>query len=63
VSDRRDRARWWVGILGIAAAVVGVIGLFVAPQHLYVWVFLIAFGVAPLPDQAYKKWRARHSSH
>jgi cyanate permease len=52
---------WWAAVL----AFVGVVGLFVRPDLVLLWVFLIAFGVAPLPRYALtrlREFRARRAA-
>ena len=46
---------------GFAVAIVAILGLLLDSGHLYLWVFLLVFGLARLPEQAYKRWRARRT--
>ena len=50
------RAVAWTGW---AFMVVGLVGLIVAPQLLFLWAILIAFGLAALPRAAFEWWRDR----
>jgi hypothetical protein len=57
---RRDtpahRAIAWAGW---GFAVIGLVGLVIAPRLLLIWVFFIAFGFAALPRAAVEWWRNR----
>jgi Flp pilus assembly protein TadB len=48
-AGRQAAVRRMLAWLGAATAVVGVIGLLLAPSAYLVWVFMIAFGVATVP--------------
>jgi len=56
-GPKRDRQR--LNKIGIALATLAIIGILLDRAHLYVWVFILAFGLAPLPERAYRNWRAR----
>jgi hypothetical protein len=52
------RLRRLVSRVGFALALVGVAGLIFARDLLFLWAFLIAFGIAEIPRDLWRKWRA-----
>lgn len=46
-------------LIGMVAALVGVVGLILLPHGAPFWAFLICFGVAPYPFRAYRLIRDR----
>ena len=60
-ADTR-RARRQLDIIGAIALVVGVVGFVLKPSLVYVWAFLILFGVTTVPERAIRALRARRRS-
>ena len=61
VNNRQNPLLSPMNRFGFAVAIVAILGLLLDSGHLYLWVFLLVFGLARLPEQAYKRWRARRT--
>jgi hypothetical protein len=59
VTDDRVRARRRLDIAGGIAAIVGIVGLVLKPSLVYLWAFLILFGVTTVPERAIRALRER----
>jgi hypothetical protein len=59
MTAEKSRANRTATILGLILAAGGVIGLLVARDLAFLWAFMIAFGLAKLPEQAYRRWKSR----
>ena len=57
--SRQDRSNRTITTLGLILAAGGVIGLLVDRHLVFFWAFVIAFGLAKLPEQAYRRWKGR----
>ena len=60
--DRR-RARHTLDVVGAVAAIVGVVGLVLEPSLVYLWAFLILFGVTTVPERLIRSLRERRRQH
>ena len=59
MSAERERLRRALAIAGIVLAGIAIAGIVLARSLLYLWVFLLVFGLAPLPARGYQSWRGR----
>jgi cyanate permease len=55
------RARRRLDIIGAIAAVVGILGLIFKPSLIYIWAFLILFGITTVPERAFRALRERRT--
>jgi hypothetical protein len=58
-TARVARARRRLDIIGGVAAVVGIVGFVLKPSLVYLWAFLILFGVTTVPERAIRALRER----
>jgi Na+-driven multidrug efflux pump len=60
MAGRRDtHAHRAVAIGGYAFAIIGLVGIIVAPHLAGVWAVMIGFGLAALPRAVIEWWRER----
>jgi hypothetical protein len=53
------RARRTLDIAGGIAAVIAILGLIFAPDLIYLWAFLLLFGITTVPERAIAHLRQR----
>jgi hypothetical protein len=58
-QDSKARDLRWLDIAGAVAIAIAIVGLIVARSLLLLWVFLLAFGLATVPERLYRRVRSR----
>lgn len=59
MATDRKRARRMLDILGAIAAVVAIFGLIFARDLIYLWAFLLLFGITTVPERTIGYLRQR----